>query len=447
MQSANDDAAEWPSARRGWYATIVLLIAFTFSFVDRQVLNLLVEPIREHFGISDTEVSILQGFAFAFTYVLMSVPVGRMVDRFNRVAIMIGGVLVWSATTISCGLSRTYAQILISRLGVGAGEASLAPAAWSVLSDYFRPERLSRPISVYLMGPYLGAGIAMIAGAEVLDWTRDVDVIEVPLLGQLAPWQLTFIAVGLPGVLIAALVGTVREPVRHGRKDAALVAPPWRDVLGYLWRHKPIYVSLHLGVPCIVVMLYGLQAWTPTVLVRVYEWDLAQAGRVYGFIALFAGSAGVLSGPSVARALDRRGYRDYPLRLAVIAAGCATLSMVALPWQSDAEGALVCIALASFFVTLPLALMTSTMQFVTPNEMRGVVAGMYVVTTNVLGLGLGPTLVAASTDFVFADTTALAYSMALVSVVMGPMAMVLLSVGMKPYIARAAELGARGGRP
>ncbi len=377
----------------------------------------------------------------------MSVPVGRMVDRFNRVAIMIGGVLVWSATTISCGLSRTYAQILVSRLGVGAGEASLAPAAWSVLSDYFRPERLSRPISVYLMGPYLGAGIAMIAGAEVLDWTRDVDVIEVPLLGQLAPWQLTFIAVGLPGVLIAALVGTVREPVRHGRKDAALVAPPWRDVLGYLWRHKPIYVSLHLGVPCIVVMLYGLQAWTPTVLVRVYEWDLAQAGRVYGFIALFAGSAGVLSGPSVARALDRRGYRDYPLRLAVIAAGCATLSMVALPWQSDAEGALVCIALASFFVTLPLALMTSTMQFVTPNEMRGVVAGMYVVTTNVLGLGLGPTLVAASTDFVFADTTALAYSMALVSVVMGPMAMVLLSVGMKPYIARAAELGARGGRP
>ena len=142
----HNPAAEvgWPSPRYGWYVTFMLLLAFTFSFVDRQVLNLLVQPIQQDLGISDTQISLLQGLAFVLTYVGLSVPIGRMVDRFNRVAIMIGGVVVWSATTVACGLSRTYEQLFAARLGVGAGEAALTPAAWSVLSDYFPPVGSSR---------------------------------------------------------------------------------------------------------------------------------------------------------------------------------------------------------------------------------------------------------------------------------------------------------------
>ncbi|MFP6837908.1 MAG: MFS transporter, partial [Pseudomonadales bacterium] len=288
--------------------TIVLLIGFTFSFIDRQVLNLLVEPIRADLDITDTQISFLQGLAFVLTYVAMSVPIGRMVDRFNRIAIMVGGVLVWSVTTIACGLSQNYLQLMTARLGVGAGEAALSPAAWSVLADYFHPDKLARPISVYLMGPYLGAGIAMIAGAEVLDWTRQIDHLTLPLVGEVAPWQFTFIAVGLPGLLIAALIATLREPVRRGHAGDVRIVPPWKDVVAYMRAHKRIYIALHLGVPFVIVMLYGLQAWIPTVMVRVYEWDLAQAGRVYGVIALLAGSGGVLTGPFAARFLERRGY-------------------------------------------------------------------------------------------------------------------------------------------
>lgn len=419
----------YPSAVQGWYVTLVLLLGFTFSFVDRQVLNLLVEPIRKDLGISDTEISFLQGFAFAITYVLASVPIGRMVDRFNRVRIMIWGVLVWSATTIACGLSRNYLQLLVARMGVGAGEATLSPAAWSVLADYFHPEKLSRPISVYLMGPYIGAGIAMIAGAAMLDFTREVSSISVPLLGELAPWQFTFIAVGLPGVLIAALIATVKEPVRTGRRGAAVVLPPWREVWAYMVQNRRVYIALHLGVPFIVVMLYGLQSWTPTILVRVYDWDLADAGRTYGVIALFAGSAGVLSGPFVARLLERSGRGDAALVVAMIGAAMATVFLASIPFQSTATGALVCIAGASFSVTLPLALITSAMQRVTPNEMRGVVNGAYVVTTNVIGLALGPTLVAACTDYVFRDPAAVAQSLGLVSLCMGPIALSLLYSG------------------
>jgi MFS family permease len=197
--------------------------------------------------------------------------------------------------------------------------------------------------------------------------------------------------------------------------------------------HKRIYIALHLGVPFVVVMLYGLQAWIPTVMVRVYEWDLAQAGRVYGVIALLAGSGGVLTGPFVARFLERRGHAGAPIQIAMCGAIMASLWLIALPWQENAAIALACVAGASFSVTLPLALITSSMQLVTPNEMRGVVNGMYVVTANVIGLALGPTLVAASTDFIFADPTAVAKSLGLVSLVVGPIAVVLLSVGVKPY--------------
>jgi MFS family permease len=423
----------YPSPVYGWYVTFVLLLGFTFSFVDRQVLNLLVEPIRQDLNVSDTQISFLQGFAFAITYVLASVPIGRMVDRLNRVRIMIWGVLAWSATTIACGLSRNYWQLLIARSGVGAGEATLSPAAWSVLADYFPPDRLSRPISVYLMGPYIGAGIAMIAGAEVLDFTREVSSIEVPLLGALAPWQLTFIAVGLPGILVAALIATIREPVRTGRKEVDLVVPSWGEVWAQVRANKRVYIALHLGVPFIVVMLYGLQSWTPTIMVRVYEWDLADAGRAYGVIALVTGSAGVLSGPSLARLLQRRGRSDAPLLVAMLGAASATLFLAAIPLQSTAIGALICVGGASFSVTLPLALITSAMQLVTPNEMRGVINGAYVVTTNVIGLALGPTLVAACTDYVFADPLAVARSLGVVSLVVGPIAVGLLYSGVAAY--------------
>ena len=431
--------SEWPSPLFGWYAVLVLLVAYTFSFVDRQVLNLLVTPIQGDLGLSDFQIGLLQGPAFVVTYVLMSVPVGRMVDRFHRIAIMVGGLLAWSAATVACGLSKSFGQLAASRLGVGAGEAALTPAAWSVLSDCFPPERLARPISVYLMGPYLGAGLAMIAGAEVLDWTGEAERLALPLVGEVAPWQFTFVAVGLPGLLIAALLATVREPARRGRAGPDRSAPPWNRVFGYVRRNGRIYVALLVGAPFIIVVLYGLQGWTPTIMVRVYDWDLAQAGRIYGTVALVAGSGGVLTGPWAARRLEAMGHADYPLRLAVISAAAAALALAFLPWQANPYAGLACIALGSFFVTLPLALVASALQAVTPNEMRGVVVGTYVVTTNVIGLALGPTLVAACTDYLFEDPALVAWSLSLVCIGVAPIAIGLLIPGMKPYAARMAD--------
>ncbi len=424
--------ADWPSPRRGWYVTFVLLLAFTFSFVDRQVLNLLVEPIQSDLNISDTQISFLQGFAFVITYVAMSIPIGRLVDRFNRMRIMITGILFWSGATVACGLSQTYHQLLAARLGVGAGEAVMAPGAWSVLADYFHPDRLARPISVYLMGPYLGAGLAMIAGAQVLDWSKDAGAISLPLVGELSAWQFTFVMVGLPGIFIAGAFALLREPVRQGRTSIAV--PPWADVWRFLRSRARIYTALLLGVPFIVIMLYGLQSWVPTILVRVFEWDLADAGRRYGVVALITGSLGVITGPYVAQWLRSRGRYDATFLVGMLGAAMATLSLACVPLVANGFVALFAIGCASFSVTLPLALVTTTMQEVTPNAMRGVVNGMYVVTTNVLGLAFGPTLVALGTDYVFGDPTAGAKSLAVVALAMGPVAIGLLALGRKPYL-------------
>ena len=417
----------------GWYVATVLLIGLTFSFIDRQVLNLLVVPIQADLNITDTQISALQGLAFVLTYVGFCIPVGRLIDRFNRVLIMIGGILIWSIATIACGLSRNYSEMFTARLGVGAGEATIHPGAVSVLGDYFTPNEMARPLSVYMMGPYLGAGIAMIFGAQVLEWTMEMDAIYFPLLGEISAWQLTFIAVGLPGFLIAGLFLTIREPIRTGRTLDSQSVPTWSSIVKYIMGNKSIYAAIILGNSTLIIVLYGLQSWVPTMLLRVFEWDLIQSGRIYGLIALISGSTGVLSGPFAVRFLERQGHSAAALKVAIVGAAISALCLVVMPFASNADTALVFISIASFFVTFPLAGTTGAIVVVTPNEMRGVITALYVVITSIFGLVLGPTLVAASTDFIFQDTNAVAKSLGLVAVAVLPVGIVLMWRGAKDF--------------
>lgn len=437
----------WPSARAGWYATFVLTLAYTFSFVDRQVLNLLVEPIRADLDVSDTQISFLQGLGFVIPYVLMSIPVGRLVDVFDRIKVLIGGVAVWSITTFSCGLAGSYAALLAARMGVGAGEASVTPAAWSLLPDYFPPDKLARPVSVYLMGPYLGGGLALIGGAYVIEWAGTGQV-ALPLVGSVAGWQFTFMMAALPGIAIMALLATLPRVERRspttvvGQSNQTDVtdeasAPSIREVLAFMRSEARIYFAVLIGVPFMVVILYGLQAWVPTILVRIFAWELAVAGKTYGVIALLAGSCGVLTGPFLGNWLRELGHADYPLLIGAGAAGAVMMCMFALLWQTTGTGVLVCVAAASFFVTVPLALMAYVVQTVTPANMRGVMAGLYVVSNNVIGLGLGPTLVAVTTDYILQDADKVHISLALVSLVVAPIAMLLLASGRKSLRAYA----------
>ena len=420
--------------RYGWYVAFVLLIGFTFSFIDRQVLNLLVVPIQNDLNITDTQISALQGLAFVLTYVGLCIPIGRLIDKSHRVTVMIIGLLIWSIATIACGFSKNYVSMFIARMGIGAGESTVHPGSISILGDYFDSNKIASPMSIYLLGPYLGAGIAMIFGAQVLDWTSQMDnVIIFPLIGEIAPWQLTFIAVGLPGILIAGLFLTIREPQRKIQESESIEVPSFSKVIQYIKNNWEVYGAIIIGNSCLIILLYGLQSWVPTMLLRVYEWDLVQSGRVYGSIAMLAGSAGVLSGPFVLRYMSKINVNAPHFKLAIIGITMATFSLVLLPFQSNVNIALVFVTMASFFVTLPLAGTSSAMVIVSPNRIRGVITGIYVVVTSVFGLVLGPFLVASSTDFIFQDTNAVAKSLALVSVLVSPVGIFFMFKGINSF--------------
>ena len=420
--------------RYGWYVAFVLLIGFTFSFIDRQVLNLLVVPIQNDLNITDTQISALQGLAFVLTYVGLCIPIGRLIDKSHRVTVMIIGLLVWSIATIACGFSKNYVSMFIARMGIGAGESTVHPGSISILGDYFDSNKIASPMSIYLLGPYLGAGIAMIFGAQVLDWTSQMDnVIIFPLIGEIAPWQLTFIAVGLPGILVAGLFLTIREPQRKIQESESIEVPSFSKVIQYIKNNWEVYGAIIIGNSCLIILLYGLQSWVPTMLLRVYEWDLVQSGRVYGSIAMLAGSAGVLSGPFVLKYMSKINVNAPHFKLAIFGISMASLSLVLLPFQPNVNIALVFVTMASFFVTLPLAGTSSAMVIVSPNRIRGVITGIYVVVTSVFGLVLGPFLVASSTDFIFQDTNAVAKSLALVSVLVSPVGIFFMFKGINSF--------------
>lgn len=425
---------DYPPPSVAWLATLLLTVAYTFSFIDRQIVNLLVEPIQRDLGLSDSSVSLLQGFAFVIPYILLSMPLGRWVDRSGRTRILTLGVIFWSVACIACGLSRNYGQLLLARMGVGAGEASLTPACWSLLADYFPEERRSFPVSCFLMGPYLGAGLSMILGAEVIRWAESVGPVSLPLIGALAPWQLTFIAVGAPGAIIALGIALLREPTRKDRaSDSSDGGLSWRYIAQYLATHWRLYCGFLLGPAFMVMVLYALQAWVPTLLVRIHGLSLTEVGRSYGVIALVAGSSGVLSGPVIGRWLARSGYGDYALRVAIAASVLLLPATIAVAFAGSATLALACVALSSYLVTLPLALFASGLQSATPNEMRGFVAGLYVLTVNLIGMGLAPMAVAIVTDFVFADPLAVGKSLAVVAGVAVPAALIFFLLGMQEH--------------
>ncbi len=402
------------TATRQWSAAALLTAVYTVSFIDRQVINLLVDPIRVDLGLSDTEISLLQGLAFALPYVLLSLPMGRIVDIANRVRVLLLGLLVWTLACMCCGLARGFWQLVFARVGVGAGEATVTPASWSLLADWFPAQQRALPVSIFLMGPYLGAGISLLAGAEVMSWASGLGTVEVPLIGLLAPWQITFIVVAAPGFALLLFMPLVSEPARTDTLQIQ-TSLTLQQTLVMIWERRPVYGAYLLGAPFIVLVLYAFQAWIPSLLVRVHGFGIVDAGRVYGSIALVAGSAGVLSGPFMMKWLRARLDQDgAPLTIAMGAAILLIPVTVTMGLSASPSLAIAMVTAGSFLITVPMALFATGLQNSSPNEIRGLMAGAYVFMVNVVGLTLGPSSVALVTDAVFGRDDAVGLSLAVV---------------------------------
>ncbi|WP_375740047.1 spinster family MFS transporter [Pseudomonas boanensis] len=428
MQNKNNG---YPSSLSAWTTVAILMVAYVLSFIDRQILNLLVEPIRRDLVISDTQMSLLMGLSFALFYTVCGIPLGRLADTRSRRGLIAIGVLFWSAATAACGMARLYWQFLLCRIGVGVGEAALSPAAYSLIADSFPQERRATAISVYSMGVYLGSGIAFLLGGLVIKFASAQGDVVLPLLGHVRPWQLIFLALGAAGLLFTLLMLAVNEPKRRG--IGAGVAVPLAEVGRYLRSNRRTVLCHNFGFAGLSFAGYGSAAWIPTFFIRTHGWEAGQVGVVYGSLVAVFGCLGIVFGGRLADWMAKRGRRDANMRVGLIAATGALPLVVLFPLLNDATWTMVLMAPTVFCLSMPFGVAPAAIQEIMPNSMRGQASAIYLFIITLIGLGLGPTAVALFTDYVFDDDAALRYSLLIVTSVAVTSSVALLWAGLKPY--------------
>lgn len=403
------------TARYAWAVLVMLTLAYTISFIDRQVLNLLIDPIKDTLGATDTQMSLLQGLAFIVAYIAFIPIFGRLADTTNRRNLLILGIVTWSSFTILCGFATNLETLFFGRAGVGAAEAALGPAAWSLISDYFNKEKLPRAMSVFLMGPYLGGGFALIFGGLVIGSAAALSQ-ALPFLSGFEAWQLTFIFVGAPGILFGLALLVVREPPRQTTAGAVLDERHFSlaDTAAFLWARQKFYFRFFAAMALVTVVLYALPAWMPSVLIRNYGADPGNVGVVFGALVLVMGSIGVLTGPLVGAVLRKRGHKSAVIICVIISAVALVPVCALIPFAPSYGAAMAIAAAATFLYSFPQAMSASALQVATPNRMRGVITSIYTFVLSGFGLGVAPTLVALLTDYVFRDPSRVNESLAIV---------------------------------
>jgi MFS family permease len=385
-----------------WYVVSVLTLAYICSFIDRQIISLLVGPIKTDLGLTDTEMSYLLGLSFALFYTVFGFLIAIAADRLNRRNIIVAGIFIWTLMTAACGLVRGYGQLFLARMGVGFGEGALSPAALSVISDYFPREKLARAISIYSTGVAVGSGIALLVGGTVIELISAAETVVLPLVGELRPWQAAFVIVALPGVPIALLMFTIREPVRRGLLQQQ--GPRWslRPAFRHLREHWRTYAGIYFGMSVLTIMAYGIIGWIPEHFRRTYGWSIGQVSLWYGLILVVFGPVGAFYGGWLADRFFRRhddGYmRAGLVGLAFLVPGYALFALMPTPWLS-----LLLLVPATIGGAMPTTVAAASLMQVAPNEMRAMTSALFYFVISIIGLGIGPTSVAALTDFYFHD--------------------------------------------
>ena len=374
----------YPSTRWAWYSVIVLLGAYIFSFIDRQILNLLVAPVRRDLGISDTQMSLLIGFSFALFYSLLGLPFGRLADSVSRPRLIVAGMLTWSLMTGGCGLVNSYGQLFLLRMGVGIGEATLSPAAYSMISDSFPPAKRAVPFSVYTMANYVGGGFAFLFGGLLLRSFGAREMLHLPWFGLVRPWQALFLLLGVSGILYALVLLTLRDPSRKGarvtgseRSKIRVERLPLPAVWDYFSENRVTLLSLILGTALVALAAYGSAAWAITFLVRNHRMAASEAGILFGGAQILSGATGMLTAGKLVSWLMKRGHRDSYVRVAALACACWFVPGILFPLLSNTKAAVVMIYVATFFLCMPTCLIPAAVLESMPNAMRGQVTAVY----------------------------------------------------------------------
>jgi MFS family permease len=422
--------AEAPS-RLGWYTVYMTSIVAVMSQIDRGVLALFVQPMKRDFGLSDTQVSILLGFAFTFFYVVGGPILSRMADGGVRKSVIAGALAVWSVATAACGIAQNYWAFFAARAVIGGSESGCGPASLAMIADTVPRERLPRAFAIYNSGFLGGQALSLLFGGVLIGLLANVAPIVVPGIGTIRNWQLVFLMLGVPGLVMAVVFwATVPEP---GRKGATRPGGyPLREVIGCIVSQRALHIPFICGILLMAFQTYGLLPWLPAFYERTYGWGPAVIGPTLGIVTLVCSTVGLFAGARLAEVMGER-RDDANLRVLYLAQLLPIPLFVAAPLMPNAWLALGLNAIAMVLGSMGAAGFNAALNLATPNEMRSQVIVLYFMLQNAIAGSLGPTVVALITDHIARSEADLRYVIAGVRLVAGPLTAYFLWKSLAPY--------------
>lgn len=425
---------DYPSPAYAWFTVFFLLVIYTVSFVDRQILSLLARPIMADFDIDKKQFGLLTGLAFVAFYATFGLFCARIADTKSRKGLIAVGLFLWSLMTTTSAFARSFFQLFLMRMGVGVGEAALAPAASSMIADSFPKERLGLALSVYTTGVPVGGGLAFIFGAYVIEWASHLP--PIPAMGgeMMADWQKVFLLVGLPGILLAFLMIFLKEPSRKGLQHKAGQAVPLREVWNQYKKYAKAYNAAILGLAGAGTLSFGIISFIAIFTEDVHGIAASDMGKTYGIILMISGVTGLILGGWISDKLMAQGKKDAPLIAMMLAPLGYFIPSLAFPLVDNVTMMWVFLGIHSCFINLSTGVGYAAINIITPNEMRGQFTALFVMIVALLGAGLGPFLSGwFSTDF-FTSDDGIRYAFVALSLLTTPLTILILQLGRKQFI-------------
>lgn len=441
MTAGTEAGGAAPSRGYGWYVVGLVCALYVLSYLDRLILGLLVQPIQAEISVTDTQMSLLFGMAFAGVFAIAGLPLARIADTRNRKALIVIGVVIWCVLTAASGFARDFETLLACRIGVAAGEAALLPAALSIISDLFPRQRRSLPVSMVMTSGMVGASASFLIGAVIIDLIVGLMAVG-HLATTLAPWRLTLIAVGLPGLLLGLLfAATVKEPPRTAAKpEEVSLKQSWRHMVDSGWA----YFGMLGGIALLTLIPFSLSAWFPTFLIRQYGLTAQEAGYSFGGVFALCAVSGSLILPWIADRLAKRGRGDALPSMAVLALVLGAPFAFFAPLAADAQTAVLLVAPAVFFLAGAPTLATVAVHMIAPSRARAQMQSIYLMLANIIGLGMGPTITVFLSEWLFDGPSDIGLGLTAMAALAGPVALVVLFLARKDFARRFHESAQEG---
>ncbi|MEM6683333.1 MAG: MFS transporter [Pseudomonadota bacterium] len=433
--------APYPPAVLSWGLILLLMVTYVFSYVDRAIIGYLIEPIKADLKISDEQFGWIVGLAFSVFYATMAIPLGWLVDRKRRTWVLATGVAVWSIATAVSGLARNFWHLFLARLGVGAGEATLSPAAFSMIGDAFPEEKRAKPIAVYTMALVVGGSIASFVSGFALTVSKELSSVSLPLLGALEPWRLTFIAVGLPGLILAVIFFFLPEPKRRVMKSAAdqVTGSSIADTLAFVGNRIGTYAGFISLICVMTILAYGQTNFFPGAFERLYGWDPSFYAYVNGTGILIVGIPTYLCVGYFSDYWSQKGIKDAPFRLLMFGYLLMVPTGIFAMLMPNAWLAYGLLALNNIGIGVISAAGITSLLLITPGKIRGQMVALYYLSISMSGLLLGPGTVGTLSTRVFGEEN-LHLAIATLPAIYGIIPAILLPVIRRLYLAQMERL-------